>query len=429
MNARAPTLNKDADELPYGTWLTAIVMVMRSSAIEQGVARYISESLNNSGAIMLALSLCIGMGWIILRRIPQRLPRAISAAWPMFLFCGFALTSSLWSPVPEATAQETIHVVMTVVAAMFLAALASWRQLIKGTALGLVAVSFLSLLTVPFGGIDHGVHAGALQGFWEEKNGAGQVYAYAGIASVCLAALERRPVWLWLLPPMAILTLLAESTTSLLCLVVGISILAAIVVAGNSNPGRAIVVLWAAIMGLGLGYLIWTNFEDQIFELLGKDRTLTGRAEVWDAVLRRIHERPWLGYGYHAFWNEHSPYALRVRHEVHFDVFNAHSSLLEALLSTGIVGTSLLIWFAVRSVLGAGGGILVPHDNRRFGLPLILAVMVISFSESILIGAAGIGWFAYLAFGIKAAMGPAIAVPEDRMPARRFVPYTDAVYL
>ena len=182
-------------------------------------------------------------------------------------------------------------------------------------------------------------------------------------------------------------------------------------------------------MGLGLGYLIWTNFEDQIFELLGKDRTLTGRAEVWDAVLRRIHERPWLGYGYHAFWNDHSPYALRVRHEVHFDVFNAHSSLLEALLSTGIVGTSLLIWFAVRSVLGAGGGILVPHDNRRFGLPLILAVMVISFSESILIGAAGIGWFAYLAFGIKAAMGPAIAVPEDRMPARRFVPYTDAVYL
>jgi len=429
MNARPPAPSTDAEDLTYGTWLTVIVITMRSSAIEQGVARYISESLNNSGAIMLAFSLCVGMGWIILRTIPPRLPRAISASWPMFAFCGFALTSALWSPVPEATAQETIHVIMTVVAAMFLAALTSWRQLIKGTALALVFVSLMSLLTIPFGGIDTGPHAGALQGFWEEKNGAGQVYAYAGIASVCLAAVERRPVWLWLVLPMGILTVFSDSTTSLLSLLVGIAIVAAVVVAGDRNPGRAIIVLWATVMGLGLGYLIWTNFEDQIFELVGKDRTLTGRAEVWEAALRRIHERPWLGYGYHAFWNDNSPYAQWVRHEVHFDVYNAHSSILEGLLSTGIIGTSLLMWFAFRSVLGAGAGVFVSHDNRRFGLPLILAVMVISVSESILIGAAGIGWFAYLAFGIKAAMGPAIAGPAGAARVSRTVPHTGPVFL
>ncbi|MEZ5945459.1 MAG: hypothetical protein R3C04_01160 [Hyphomonas sp.] len=200
------TFAPDTDETRYGTLIAAIMVVTRSAAIEQSAARYVSESLNNSGAMALALLMCVALGAVILVDVPHRLARALAAAWPMFAFCGFSLASAIWSTVPASTTQETLHVIFTVVAATFLAALTSWRQLIRGMAIGLVAVSLASLLTIPFGGIDQDIHAGALQGFWEEKNGAGQVYAYAGIACASLAALERRPTWLWGVPVMGLLT-------------------------------------------------------------------------------------------------------------------------------------------------------------------------------------------------------------------------------
>jgi len=41
---------------------------------------------------------------------------------------------------------------------------------------------------------------------------------------------------------------------------------------------------------------------EQFLSSLGKDITLTGRTLYWPLMLEKVWERPWLGYGYQAFW-------------------------------------------------------------------------------------------------------------------------------
>ena len=41
---------------------------------------------------------------------------------------------------------------------------------------------------------------------------------------------------------------------------------------------------------------------DTLLEMIGKDPTLTGRTEIWTYVIKDIGMKPFLGWGYYAFW-------------------------------------------------------------------------------------------------------------------------------
>lgn len=69
-----------------------------------------------------------------------------------------------------------------------------------------------------------------------------------------------------------------------------------------------------------------------ITQVLKRDMTFTGRAEIWDTAMRRIVERPLLGRGYHDIATTEliTPYGQIVTH--------AHDALLDTLYKYGIVG-------------------------------------------------------------------------------------------
>jgi O-antigen ligase len=85
---------------------------------------------------------------------------------------------------------------------------------------------------------------------------------------------------------------------------------------------------------------------EALLELLGKDSTLTGRTSIWDATWRAIGERPLLGHGYSAFWNEASPTVQLIWIAVGWETPNAHSGFLEILLQLGWVGLGLVVLLA-----------------------------------------------------------------------------------
>lgn len=71
--------------------------------------------------------------------------------------------------------------------------------------------------------------------------------------------------------------------------------------------------------------------------------TLTGRTELWAALIPEFLERPFLGHGFAAFW---SPAKLEIMEEAAgFPVVSAHNGFLEELLSTGVVGFLLFMAF------------------------------------------------------------------------------------
>ena len=51
---------------------------------------------------------------------------------------------------------------------------------------------------------------------------------------------------------------------------------------------------------------------DLIFDVLGKDSSLTGRTMIWSYVTDKIGDKPILGWGFSAFWSPANPVALQI---------------------------------------------------------------------------------------------------------------------
>ncbi|WP_047866015.1 O-antigen ligase family protein [Rubrobacter aplysinae] len=89
--------------------------------------------------------------------------------------------------------------------------------------------------------------------------------------------------------------------------------------------------------------------------------TLTGRTDLWAALIPEFLERPFLGHGFAAFWN---PVNLQIMEgAAGFPVVSAHNGFLEEFLSTGVIGFLLFMAFWIYVML------LATNRGRR-GEPL-----------------------------------------------------------
>lgn len=81
-----------------------------------------------------------------------------------------------------------------------------------------------------------------------------------------------------------------------------------------------------------------------VFSLLGRDSTFTGRTEIWNIVESYIFRdfRFFIGYGFgNAVWQQESPiYQATVSA---LNVYSAHNGYLEVLLTLGLIGLSILM--------------------------------------------------------------------------------------
>jgi exopolysaccharide production protein ExoQ len=93
---------------------------------------------------------------------------------------------------------------------------------------------------------------------------------------------------------------------------------------------------------------------DFLVSVLGKDLTLTGRTEIWDAVLGSIAKQPLFGYGYQAFWLGFKGESYRIILTVTWALGQAQNGFLDVTLEMGVVGliiVLLIFGFAYRDGL------------------------------------------------------------------------------
>jgi O-antigen ligase len=79
---------------------------------------------------------------------------------------------------------------------------------------------------------------------------------------------------------------------------------------------------------------------------LGRSENLSGRADLWHWVVIMILKRPFLGYGFSGFWKGASALSADLETRIGWSPVYAHNGYLEILLSLGIAGLLLFIWFA-----------------------------------------------------------------------------------
>lgn len=343
------------------------------------------------------------LAWVLWRDRKAALgaARAVPALMALLALAG---ASALWSIDGGATVRRTIWLALTMAFGLYLAWRYEWRALLNVLAGGfaiLIAGSFMLGVLAPGIGLMAQEHPGAWQGLWTHKNTLGGVMALAVSACAAAAAItpERRTLWAAAAMASFGLVLLSTSKTALLAALLGLGVIgfSALVRRGPVHAVIAVcTVLAVAIAGGGVVLLA----PDLVVAALGRDLTLTGRTEIWEASARFVEARPWLGYGYYAFWLPEMGPAYWVREAVQWPVASAHSSWLELALGLGRVGVAVFALQLLATL--AHGARAAMQPQAGLWAPAFLAVFALyTFSESHALQANNLFWTIYVAVAAR----------------------------
>lgn len=318
--------------------------------------------------IMVAAgSLTSAVLWIILRPQVQwrRLP------WFAVAYVLWAGVSVFWSRWPDATAATWGVLVVTTMNGMFIAAVLTWRECVRAIATALKWVIGLSLAFELWVSliVRHPILPNFLlwdgkfvkELYWSRDNlfdPDGRIQGIVGNASLlsALALLAiivfavriagRAPHRGWLIAWIAVAALLLIKTTSAamtLALVAVAAVLGTVLLMRTTRrPGERTkyYVLFAAV-GVAITALVLTNME-RILSMLGRSGDLTGRTEIWSAVLERASQHPLIGWGFTTPWLPWEPMFRDWIFMNDLPVFHAHNVWIDVFFQLGTVGVILL---------------------------------------------------------------------------------------
>jgi O-antigen ligase len=254
---------------------------------------------------------------------------------------GLIVFSFIWSDFPDLSQKAGIKTLYTTLFGLYLASRFSLKEQLRIIAWALLIAAVFSLLyTLAFrgAGIEQGTHNGSWRGPLIHKNHFGRLMVVSSL--VCLLAAfnsGRYRYLMWAGCGLSVaLLVLSDSGTGLIVFLT-LVVLLPFYRALRLSDSLAIPFFITLITVAG-GIALWagTNWNDLLFSY-GKDPTLSGRTDIWDAVIERLWQRPWLGYGYHGFWEEKGE-SIYVFRAVHYLVYQAHNGFLNVAIELGLLG-------------------------------------------------------------------------------------------
>jgi O-antigen ligase len=341
---------------------------------------------------------------LMVRTLPQVI--RLAAFNPLLIICVVICGASfLWSVDPAVTLRRAIAVMLTTIFGLVLAARYDWNGLVQRLAIVFGVTAVLSLLIglfLPAYGIMSEIHVGAWRGAWIEKNYMGGFMAKGVIVMLCAFAMRPDRAWIWL-PLCALcllMVLLSTSKTALLISMIGIGGFIALRIYRRYTFLRpALILSMLIVIGGIVGMLVFA--PDFTFGLIGKERTLTGRTDIWSGLIASIQTRPWLGHGYGVYWLDPIGSSYYVRLQLEWGIPSAHNGWLETWLSTGALGVGT---FALLFI----GTIILAFDRLRKGgtetyWVILSTVMFLGFSmsESTILQQNDLSWVIFVATSAK----------------------------
>lgn len=337
----------------------------------------------------------------------------------LLLVCALSFT---WSIDPGLTQRRSLAIIMTSAAGLFLGTRYSWQTLLR--VLGLVwltvgLASFFTALLSPEFGRAQDIHVGAWKGLYFEKNQLGGHMARAALFTGFLWFMDRkhRRLWAGAFGLSVALVLLTTSKTSLLGLFIGLGILG---LGAWMKRGirTSLGTLWLAVVAGGAALALFVFASDLIFQILGRDASLTGRTDIWITLIDYIAQRPLLGYGYGAFWAPESVPGNWVREALQWEAPTAHNGWLEVAIALGLVGLVLL---GLDFLQTCGRALLAARHTWTglFALAFTGQFLLFSLSESASLQQNSIVWLIYVALATKLTLRPKGLVEVKRAWRRR----------
>jgi len=264
-------------------------------------------------------------------------------------------------------------------------------EMLRNFAAVSIVANLLYTAITPSHGIMQGSLAGSVRGMFLHKNFFGQFSAVAFLLLV--PSLNDRPLFTRRNVIMAGCCFLAlvsaavsKSSTALVLSMVGLMSLGISWAMANVLPVksiRAYVLIASLVLVSGFVYFFGLAAAGDIAGLFGKDITLSGRGELWDALLDALYLRPWFGHGFAMF--RQPTYIAIFTHAVAWGPRSTHNTYLEMALNIGIPGAALWAAFLVSRYVRKA--VQTPRDPvERMAnakeVAIMLMIMAGSFTEA-----------------------------------------------
>lgn len=332
--------------------------------------------------------------------------RALAEGKLLLLLVAIAIVSILWSDAPAFTLRRSLAVTGATSLGIYLATRYSQKeqlQLLAWTFGTAVFSSIVFTIVLPSYAIVPSPNSAALgvvwQGVYIHRNIFGRIMTLSTIVLILAAFTRSNYRYIaWIVFSLAASqVLLSFSTTSWLVLATILGLFP-FYRALRWNFSWMLLLYIVAIVLCGIVAILIISNIDIVLNSLGKDLTLTGRTKVWSAVIEKIGERPWLGYGYSAFWQGDAGGSAYVRQASGWKVAFSHNGFLDLWLDLGLIGVLTYLFGFGKSYIQAINW--VRRSKTPYGLwhlILLTLILLTNFSESTILKPNDIYWVLYTA--------------------------------
>lgn len=414
-----------ADRMAKGYWPKVALAYVGIFIISAGDTVRYSIGWVPWGAISIGLSL-VALG-IFLRSNPvATLKRVPYTLWALL---ALMLLSTLWSFYPKYTLVGYAGTLIATFFALFLVANFTWRDLLNIFSNVFRFILVASLIfevyaavivrgpiapifknykgSVPPSGAYYWTQGTLLKGVRIQGIlGNANLLAYISMLAVILflvqlsiGAGKRWVTVSSLLVAVACLGLTRSAGIGIAMTVTAMVLVIALIAEGHDRETRHRYyrVAWT---GFGILFFFGVVYRNQLFTTIGKSPDMTGRSDIWKAVMGLISQRPLQGWGWISYWMPGvKPYeGLIVRDNVTY--YQAHDSYLDVWLQLGffgflIFGAMLCFMFIKLWRLAAR------HTSPLYLWPLLIfvALLVQNVTESRMI--VELGWVLVVTFAVK----------------------------
>ncbi|MBP0443320.1 O-antigen ligase family protein [Roseomonas sp. SSH11] len=344
----------------------------------------------NPFSTVIQLTLLLG-GMALALRYHRRCLAVLPRLWPILLLLAVIGLSVLWSAQPASTMRRSVSALgLTLYLVTTCATFGAQRfmRLVLLTLVGTAIAGLAEAVLRPQVGMDVGDYANAVRGLYYQKNAQGMALFGAALA-LCYLVLDRGRILARDLAFVAFLLVtlvLSRSTTSLLLTMLAFGLTALVFLFERGGAWRLLAVTGMVMALLLLLPLPAALTVEDLFDLIGKDASLTGRTFIWEEAWKAVQNRPLLGYGYSAFWVADSDRVRAIQRVVDWNVPTAHSGYLDVMLQLGWLGLAVLLVMLGCTLYRTARGMARPPRHVAFWMVIfVLLQAVLSNNESSLL--------------------------------------------
>jgi len=383
----------------------------------------------------------IVLGFIVITSRRLSWPAVIAANLIVAIFLFYTFISIGWSDFPMTAFKRWHkvfgHVIMALVVYTERDPGSAFRSLFRRCAFLLIPLSVLFIKYYPEWGRGFDIWTGVAfnVGVTINKNTLGNQCLVLGLFFVMLffSKSERgkidRLVHVVFLGSIYWLPSIAHSASSLAATGMG----AAIIIAAQIPVLRRNLTALLVVGGLIVGSInTFVNVKDSVIEGLGRDKTLTGRTDLWEE-LGKIETNPIIGVGFESFWL--GPRVEHLWEKFWWKPNQAHNGYYEMYLNLGGLGVLLQIgmilgcYFKARKLMRLEPGDADPHrvaasELAQYRLAFALSVAAFNMTDATF-KAIHMSFFVFFLVAIdynlrqqQPAVAPSVAPPPLPAPAQ-----------